>query len=140
MQKRFAKKPLKKIIIDEIYTYIGKKTKRYYIFTAVGYDDLDSRYPFYYLTQSINYNDLYNFESTLPAAQSYYSDGALIYNMFFGSKITAQKSVQTNLVESLNSQVRQYVSSVKRKTKCYAKLFSELDKKLAMVIINKIMT
>ena len=108
-----------KLVLDEIYTYVGKKSSNFYIFTALAYDS--------------------NNNKSLPLAKTYHSDGALVYPQMYGQKSIAKKSVQTNLIESMNSQIRQYVSSSKRKTKCYAKSFDELNKKLAMVVINKIM-
>ena len=128
-----------KLIVDEIYVYIGNKQNRYYIFTALGFDAKGCKYPFYHLAKDKNYQDLYRFNQSLPLANIYHSDGALIYPQLYGQRSIAEKSAQTNLIESMNSQLRQYVSSIKRKTKCYAKSFDELNKKLAMVIINKIM-
>ena len=71
----------------------------------------------------------------LPRAAFYYSDK----NPVYGELIARQrKGVQTNRIESFNSQLRQYVGYMRRKTKAYAKRedFLQQDLYLTLNILN----
>ena len=51
-------------------------------------------------------------------------------------KASQKKSKYTNLVENLNSQMRDKISYLVRKTKAHAKSFEWLDNRLAMFFVN----
>ena len=48
-----------------------------------------------------------------------------------------QKSKETNVIENLNSQIRDKISYLVRRSKAYAKSFDWLDKRLAWFFVNK---
>ena len=54
----------------------------------------------------------------------------------YGEKTTQEKSKFTNLVENLNSQMRDKISYLVRKIKAHAKSFEWLDNRLAMFFLN----
>ena len=54
----------------------------------------------------------------------------------YGRKVTKKKSKFTNIVENLNSQMRDKISYLVRKTKAHAKSFEWLDNRLAMFFVN----
>lgn len=139
MQSKKKIKCFNELIIDEVYTFINnRKNNKYYIFTALGIDKNNNKYPFYHLCNHKNFNDLLNFDSQIPHSNVVYSDCNPLYAGYYGSINIAKKGVKTNLIESLNSQIRQFNSSLKRKTKCYAKDFDMLNKTLAQTFITKI--
>jgi len=124
------------MVIDEIYTFCGSKQNKTYIWTALAFKD-NNIYKYFHLSKSRTINDLFEFKLSLPSTNIVYSDGNFAYANVFGNKNIAQKGIKTNLVESFNSQLRQYVSRIKRKTKSYAKDFNNLKNSIAMVI-NKL--
>ena len=85
-----------------------------------------------------NYQDLKIFDSKLPISKLIYSDCNPLYYSFYGSSNIAAKGAKTNIIESLNSQIRQFNSSLRRKTKCYAKSFDLFNNSLAHTFITKI--
>ena len=64
----------------------------------------------------------------MPNVERYYTDGNFAYSNVYGDKVIQEKSKYTNLVENLNSQMRDKVSYLVRKTKAYAKLLNGLAK------------
>jgi len=54
----------------------------------------------------------------------------------YGEKATQKKSKFTNIVENLNSQMRDKISYLVRKTKAHSKSFEWLDNRLAMIFVN----
>lgn len=72
--------------------------------------------------------------SGIPKTTYYYSDNNPAYK-----KINAimGKGVETNLAESFNSQLRQFVSPLKRKTKAFSKKEDNLLSDI-LLAINKI--
>jgi len=138
----FKNKELDLVVVDEIYTFIQAKSKKFYIFTASAYpnqNNMKKKYSFFYLSKHKNEADLLHFaQQQLPQAKVYHSDGALIYPMIFGQKSIAQKSKTTNLIESLNFQLRHYTSALKRKSVNFAKQFDEFNKLLSFIFITKI--
>jgi len=66
----------------------------------------------------------------------YHTDGNFIYSNVYGDKASQEKSKYTNLVENLNSQMRDKISYLVRKTKAYAKSFEWLHQRLAMFFVE----
>ena len=56
--------------------------------------------------------------------------------MFMEKKVIQEKSKYTNLIENLNSQMRDKISYLVRKTKAYAKSFTWLNQRLAMFFVE----
>jgi IS1 family transposase len=123
-------------VLDEIYTYVGKKALRYYVFTAYGITDLGYVVRFAKVFEHVSARSLERFLLRLPPALHYFSDGAPMYGTLLGNKVLQEKNVWTNLVESFNSQLRQYVTALRRKTKAYAKVPAALERQLALVQLN----
>jgi IS1 family transposase len=66
----------------------------------------------------------------------YYTDGHFAYSNVYGEKATQQKSKFTNIVENLNSQMRDKISYLVRRTKAHAKSFKWLNQRLAMFFVE----
>ena len=120
------------IVFDELYTFIGKKSRRYYIWGAVAVTRTGKKYYFYHLSRRKTASELFNFNLSLPSAPQYFSDGHFAYNNVLGDKVVMEKSAKTNLVENLNSQMRDNISYLVRKSKAHAKSFAWLDARLAL--------
>lgn len=120
--------------VDEVYTfYLDKKTKSY-IWTCIG--RLDGKtYRYFHLSMNKKVENALDFKARIPDADFVYSDKNFTYEAVFGEKNIAQKGAKTNLVESLNSQLRQYCSKIRRKTKSYAKSFINLRNHLAFLFL-----
>jgi IS1 family transposase len=126
---------LDEMSVDEVYTfYINKKTKAY-IWTCIGKLNGES-YRYFHLTKRKTKQDELAFQARIPDANVVYSDKNFAYEAVFGEKNIAQKGAKTNLVESLNSQLRQYCSKIRRKTKSYAKNFIQLRNHLAFLFLS----
>jgi len=78
--------------MDELYTFIGNKKKRYYIWTAIAVTKTKRYFYFYYLSKDKGSEALFNFKSKLPEVSKVYTDGNYSYNQVFGSKATMKKS------------------------------------------------
>jgi len=70
-----------------------------------------------------NIESLIDFHLKLPKAKIYFSDGNFAYENVYGKSIITKKSKMTNLVENLNSQIRDKISYLVRKTKAHSKSF-----------------
>ena len=123
--------------MDEIYTFIGKKKKRAYIWTAIAVTKTNKYFYFYYFSKSKGSEALWNFKDDLPNISKIYTDGSYSYNKIFGDKATMQKSKFTNIIENLNSQMRDKISYLVRISKSHAKNFNWLNKRLAWFFVNK---
>lgn len=130
--------PLPFLVLDEIYSFVGRKSRRFYIWTALGFSPRGERLAFFHVDTSTGSLALERFRLQLPPAHRYFCDGNPAYQDVLGSRCHPGKGVQTNLIESLNSQVRQFVSRLRRKTKGYAKSVAALEASLALVFIGKI--
>ena len=124
--------------MDEIYCFILKKKNRVYVYTAMGIDPAGQPHYFFYLSYGKQWADVDAFARQLPDADVIYSDGNPAYKEKWGKKNIAQKGVKTNLIESVNSQFRQYCSNIKRKTKGFSKNFENLRNHLAFILIAKV--
>ena len=79
-----------------------------------------------------NIESLLSFNFDLPKVEKYYTNGHFAYSNVYGDKVIQEKSKYTNLVENLNSQMRDKVSYLVRNTKAHAKSFEWLNRRLAM--------
>jgi len=75
-------------------------------------------------------------QKLLPKADKHYSDGHFAYNSVFGNKISMEKTGYTNLVENLNSQLRDKISYLATRTKAHAKSFAWLNSRLAQFFVE----
>ena len=125
------------LIIDELYTFIRKKDNKAYIWSAIAVDTEGKQYYFYHLSRKKDNNALIAFQKTLPEINKVYCDGNMSYSSIFGEKATMQKSVVTNLIESLNSSLRSKISYLTRKSDKHSKNFEFLDYKLANYFYRK---
>lgn len=133
--RNHAQTPLKNLVLDEIFSFIGRKKSRVYMWTAWGETASGERLAWYHLDHSKGQDGLARFRQDLPAARNHFADGNPAYADI--PRCHQQKSGMTNRVESLNAQVRQYVSFLRRKTKGYAKSPVNLSQRLALVFMTK---
>ena len=66
-----------------------------------------------------------------------YSDGNFVYSSVYGIQVTMKKLKKINIIENLNSQLRDKTFYLVRKTKAYSKSHFWLDSRLAMFFVNK---
>ena len=125
------------MIMDEMYTFVHRKRKKVYIWTAIAVTRTNRYLYFYHLSRDKGAGALWNFKDDLPNTPKVYTDGHYSYNAIFGDKATMQKSKVTNVIENLNSQIRDKISYLVRKSKAHAKSFDWLDKRLAWFFVNK---
>jgi len=123
--------------MDEMYTFVLKKRKRVYVWTAIAVTQTKRYFYFYHLSHDKGSGALFTFKDDLPEVERIYTDGHYSYNVIFGSKATMQKSKVTNVIENLNSQIRDKISYLVRRTKAHAKSFEWLDNRLALFFVNK---
>ena len=124
------------LCLDELYTFYGKKDNRAYVWSAVGVTKTGRKFYFYFLSKKKNIESLLSFNFDLPKVNKYYTDGHFAYSNVYGKKASQKKSKFTNLVENLNSQMRDKISYLVRKTKAHTKSFEWLDNRLAMFFLN----
>jgi IS1 family transposase len=123
------------LVLDEIYTYIGAKARRYYIFTAYGITDMGYVVRFAKVYERLGSRSLIRFLRLLPQARWYFSDGAAMYGNVLTTKVVQGKGPMTNLVESFNAQLRQYLSGLRRRTKGAVKTKEGLERQVAIAIL-----
>jgi len=124
------------LCLDELYTFYGKKENKAYIWSAVGVTKTGRKFYFYFLSKKKNIESLLTFNFDLPKVDKYYTDGNFAYSNVYGYKASQEKSKYTNLVENLNSQMRDKISYLVRKTKAHAKSFTWLNRRLAMFFVE----
>ncbi len=124
------------LCLDELYTFYGKKENKAYIWSAVGVTKTGRKFYFYFLSKKKNIESLLSFNFDLPKVKKYYTDGHFAYSNVYGEKASQEKSKYTNLVENLNSQMRDKISYLVRKTKAHAKSFEWLNRILAMFFVE----
>ena len=124
------------VCLDELYTFIGKKGNRVYVWSAVGVTKTGRKFYFYYLSKKKNIDSLISFNFNLPKVNKYYTDGNFAYSNVYGDKASQTKSKFTNIVENLNSQMRDKISYLVRKSKAHSKSFDWLDNRLALFFVE----
>ena len=128
------------LIIDELYTFIKRKGDKAYVWSAIAVDTEGNQHYFYHLSERKNNEALIKFKKSLPEIEKVYCDGNMSYGSVFGSKATLEKSVFTNLIESLNSSLRSKISYLTRKSDKHAKNFDWLNCRLANFFYKKNVT
>jgi len=124
------------LCLDELYTFYEKKDKKAYVWSAVGVTKTGRKFYFYFLSKKKDIKNLISFNFNLPKVDKYYTDGHFAYSNVYGTKASQTKSKFTNLVENLNSQMRDKISYLVRRTKAHSKSFDWLDNRLAMFFLN----
>ena len=129
MKKKIQERDFERAGIDEMWTYVGKKTDDVWIWTAVfdkktklfeiGKRDEDTFWKFYY---------------QIPLANEFQTDGYRIYQNLPRRKV--KKYGYTNWNEGLHSFLRSKIAMLKRKTKAYAKSIRALYRALALVFLR----
>jgi IS1 family transposase len=123
--------------MDELYTFTSKKTKKCYIWASIAVTNRGRYFYFYHLSKTRKASNLLDFELTLPNIDRVYSDGNFAYNSVYGMQTTMKKSKTTNIIENLNSQLRDKISYLVRRSKAHSKSMLWLDYRLAMFFVNK---
>jgi len=118
--------------MDELYTFVKRKSKKYYVWTCIAVTSTGKQFYYYYLSKYKTTSALFFFNQELPVVNKVYSDGNFAYDSIYGNKATQQKSKKTNVVENLNSQLRDKISYLVRRTKAHAKSEVWLDYRLAL--------
>ena len=95
--------------MDELYTFVGKKSKRYYVWASIAVTQYGRYFYFYHLSKYKNAGALFEFNEQLPSTDKIYCDGCFSYDKIYGSKASMEKSKITNVIENLNSQIRDLV-------------------------------
>ena len=107
------------------------------MWTAIAVTQTKRYFYFYHLSYDKESGALFDFKEDLPNVSKVYTDGHYSYNVIFGNKATMQKSKVTNVIENLNSQIRDKISYLVRRSKAHAKSFEWLDNRLAWFFVNK---
>ena len=108
-----------------------------YIWVSVIVTKRGRKFYFYHISKKRNAEELLNFELKLPNVDKVYCDGNLSYGSVYGLEVASmQKSKFTNIVENVNSQIRDKISYLVRKSKAYSKSIEWLDNRLAMFFVN----
>ena len=79
----------------------------------------------------------FSFDLLQSPVPKVYTDGHYAYDVIFGDKATMKKSKVTNVIKNLNSQIRDKVSYLLRRSKAHTKNFEWLDNRLARFFVNK---
>ena len=119
-------------VLDEIYSFAGAKAHRCYVFTAYCITDTGFVARYARAFEHCSIRSLILFLRDLPPAKMYFSDGAPMYGHVLTTKVLQEKGAVTNLVESFNAQVRQYTSTLRRRTRAYAKDLEGFAQRLAL--------
>jgi IS1 family transposase len=119
------------LIIDELYTFVQKKSDKSYVWSAIAVDTNGKKHYYYHLSKKKDNKALIEFKKQLPEVKKVYCDGNISYNSIFGDKATMKKSVFTNLIESLNNSLRSSISYLTRRSNKHSKCFTHLNRKLA---------
>jgi len=125
------------MIMDELYTFVQCKSKKYYVWTSIGVTSTGKKFYFYHLSKRKTVEELFNFNLDLPKVNRVYSDKNFSYHNIYGDKVIQEKSGITNVIENLNSQLRDKVSYLVRRTKAHAKSALWLNYRLAIFFISK---
>ena len=125
------------MIMDELYTYIGKRRKRYYVWASMAFTRTGKKFYYYHLSKHKSMQALFFFNQDLPKVDRIYADGNFAYDSVYGDKAIQEKSGTTNIIENLNSQLRDKITYLVRKTKAYAKSEKWLDYRLALFFNSK---
>jgi IS1 family transposase len=109
-----------------------------YVWTAVGITKSRRKFYFYSLSRNKDSETMFRFNLELPKVEKYYTDGHFGYESMYGKKASQKKSRFTNIVENLNSQMRDKISYLVRRSKAHARSFEWLDNRLATFLCRVI--
>ena len=123
--------------MDELFTFVEHKANRYYVWTAMAYTSTGKPFYFYRLCKRRNTDELFEFDLDLPKVNRIYCDEAFTYDKMYADKAIQAKGAMTNIIENLNSQLRDKVAYLVRRTKAHSKSPKWLDYRLARFFINK---
>ena len=76
---------------------------------------------FYRLSSRRTADELFEFNLVLPKVDYVFCDEAFAYNKIYGHRAIQEKSAMTNIIENLNSQLRDKISYLVRRSKAHAK-------------------
>ena len=92
---------------------------------------------FYRLSSRRTADELFEFNLDLPKVNYVFCDEAFAYNKIYGYKAIQEKGAMTNIIENLNSQLRDKVSYLVRRSKAHAKSEIWLNYRLARFFNHK---
>ncbi len=118
--------------MDELYTFSGKKIDKCYLWTSIAITQTGSYFYFYHLSRNRTSMELFNFNRQLPDVNTVYSDKNFSYNSVYRDKVIQEKSRITNIIENLNSQIRDKISYLVRRSKGHSKSLEWLNYRLAI--------
>ncbi|WP_456449636.1 IS1 family transposase [Hydrogenimonas sp.] len=119
-------------VMDELFTFVGNKSNRYYVWAAMVYTRTGKPFYFYRLCKHRNTDELFEFDLDLPKVEKIYCDDAFTYDAMYADKAIQGKGAMTNKIENLNSQLRDKISYLVRRSKAHAKSAEWLDYRLAI--------
>ena len=117
--------------MDELFTFIGTKSNRYYVWTAMAFTKTGKPFYYYRLSKYRNTDELFEFNLDLPKVKRVYCDEAFTYDKMYADKAIQAKGAMTNIIENLNSQLRDKISYLVRRSKAHSKSPMWLDYRLA---------
>jgi IS1 family transposase len=123
--------------MDELYTFITNKHNKYYVWTSIAITSTGKKFYYYHLSHRKTVNELFEFNLHLPNVNRVYADENFSYGNVYGGKAIQKKSVKTNIIENLNSQLRDKISYLVRKSKGHSKSKEWLDYRLAIFFNSK---
>ena len=124
-------------IMDELFTFVGNKQNRYYVWTAMAYTQTGRPFYYYRLCPNRTTEELFEFDLDLPKVDHVFCDEAFTYDKMYADKAIQAKGAMTNIIENLNSQLRDKIAYLVRRTKAHSKSADWLDYKLARFFIHK---
>ena len=101
--------------IDELYRFVERRGMDEY--GQVGVTERGKRFSFYPLSRRKDSKSLFRFNLELPKEEKYYTDGHFRYENVYRKRASLKKSRLTNIVENLNSQMRDKISYLVRRSK-----------------------
>ena len=116
------------ISLKAVQHHLKKKMKQTIEFYQESIQEIRDSLSFEYSVM----DELFELELDLPKVQRVYSDDAFAYNTMYAEKSIQGKGAMTNKIENLNSQLRDKISYLVRKTKAHAKSAEWLDYRLAI--------
>ena len=123
--------------MDELFTFVKHRTNGYYVWTAIAYTSTGKLFYFYRLCKRRNTDELFEFNLDLPKVNIIYCNKAFTYDRMYANKVIQAKGAMTNIIENLNSQLRDKTAYLVRRTKAHTKSPQWLDYRLARFFINK---
>ena len=91
------------MIMDELYTFVGKKSKKHYVWASIAVTQTGKYFYFYHLSKYKNAGALFEFNMNLPTTDKIYCDGCFSYDKIYGDKASMEKSSKTNIRASLKT-------------------------------------